>query len=807
MLKSYFKIALRNLVRFKAYSTINITGLAIGMACCILILLYVFDELSYDRFNENSDRIYRITIDGTLGEKNTFRAAVSPAPMRNTFLQEYPEVEAVTRFKSFGFPVMRYGDKVFSEEKFFWVDSTFFDVFTVEFVRGDPKTALTQPESVVLTEKMAKKYFGDEDPVGKLINSDNERDYKITGVVKEFPVNSHLHFDFLASISTYSFVEEQGWLDNDYYTYILLREGFPSEQFEAKLRGVVEKYVFPVLERFLNVSMEDLKKSGARYEYILQPLTDIHLYSNLDVEIEPNGDIAYVYIFSLIALGILLIACINFTNLSTARSSNRLKEIGVRKTLGSSRKQLVKQFLTESVLMTFIAVIISLIIIEVTLPFFRELVNKHLTFGFFTSAFSIPLLILFILLVGTIAGAYPALYLSSFNPVKVLKKKIGNSGKSPWLRSGLVVVQFAVSITLFIGTIIVYNQLNYISNKKLGFNDEQVVVVKKTDDIGRYMESFRNDLKSVSGVINASNSNIIFGEDLGNTAYRRYGTTDNHLMNIMFADYNFASVYGIEMVQGRYYSEYYGSDTSAVVMNETAAKELGVYDNPIGKLIEHPHGDGEAPDVYTVIGVMKDFHFQSLHRRVEAIIIRLYNPGRFGRNVSVKINPYNISKKLEDIEEVWHKYAGNQAFEYTFFDEEFAKVYEVEKRTEIIVSVFSVLAILIACLGLFGLAAFTTEQRTKEVGIRKILGASVPGIVFLLLKDFAKWVLISNIIAWPIAYFALSRWLEDFAYRIDVSLWTFISASIAAMLIAIFTVSYQSIKAATANPVKSLRYE
>lgn len=807
MLRNYFKIAFRNLVRFKAYSAINITGLAVGMACCILILLYVFDELSYDRFHENSDRIYRIGIDIDMGGKNAVLAAVSPAPMRNILLQEYPEVEAATRFKNFGYPVLRYGDKVFSEEKFFWVDSTFFDVFTVEFIKGNPGTALTLPLSVVLTERMAKKYFGNENPMGKLLNMDNRRDYKVTGVVKEFPENSHLHFDFLASISSYPFVEQQGWLDNDYYTYILLREGFPSIQFEAKLPGVVDKYVFPVLERFLSVPIENLKKNGARYEYVLQPLTDIHLYSNLSAEVEPNGDIAYVYIFSLIALGILLIACINFTNLATARSSNRLKEIGVRKTLGSSRKQLIKQFLTESVLMTFISVIISLIIIEITLPFFGNLVNKHLTFGLLTNAFSIPLLVLFILLVGALAGAYPALYLSSFNPVKVLKKETGRSVKNPWLRNGLVVVQFAVSITLFIGTIIVYNQLNYISNKKLGFNEEQVIVAKKTDDIGRYMESFRNDLQSLPGVINASNSNAIFGENLGKTAFRRYGTNDNQLMNIMLADHNFTSVYSIEMVQGRYYSEYYGSDTTAVVLNETAARELGISNDPIGKQIEHPHGDGETPDVFTVIGVMKDFHFQSLHQRIEPIIIRLFNAGGFGRNVSIKVSPDNISRKLEDIEEVWHKYAGNQAFEYTFFDQEFAKVYEVEKRTGIIVTVFSVLAIFIACLGLFGLAAFTTEQRTKEVGIRKILGASVQGIVFLLLKDFAKWVLISNIIAWPIAYFALNKWLEDFAYKVNISLWTFVLASVVAMLIAIFTVSYQSIKAAIANPVKSLRYE
>jgi len=806
MFKNYVKVALRNLTRFKAYSVINITGLAVGMACCILILLYVFDELSYDRFHKNSDRIYRVAITGNLGG-NDFTAAVSAPPLRNTLMNDYPEVVSATRVKNFGFPVLRYGDKVFSEERFFWVDSTFFDVFTVEFVKGNPKTALNLPESVVLTERMARKYFGNEDPIGKLINSDNRRDYKITGVVKEFPRNSHFHFDFLASLSSYAFVDQQGWLNNDQYTYFLLQDDYPVERFEEKLHKIVETYAWPVVERFLNVPAEELKKSGARYEYFLQPLTDIHLYSNLDAEVEPNGDITYVYIFSLIAAGILLIACINFTNLSTARSANRVKEVGVRKTLGSSRQQLIKQFLTESILMSFIAVVISLIIIEIALPFFGDLVDKQLSFGLFTNIYSVPLIIVFILLVGTLAGGYPAFYLSSFNPVKVLKKETGHSGKNPWLRNSLVVVQFAVSITLFIGTVIVYNQLDYISNKKLGFNKEQIVVVKKTDDIGRHMESFRNDLKSVPGVINASNSINIFGESIGNTPYKLYGTNDNHLMNIMLADHNFASVYGIEMAKGRFYSEEYRSDTLSIVMNETAAREFGILDDPIGKQIVHAHEEGEDPPVYNLVGVMKDFHYQSLHRRIEPVIIRLFNANGFGRNVSVKVSPDNIDGKLEEIKNIWHKYAGNQAFEYVFFDEEFAKLYAAEKRTSTIVTIFSVLAILIACLGLLGLAAFTTEQRTKEVGIRKILGASVPGIVILLLKDFAKCVLISNLIAWPIAYFALKRWLEDFAYRIDIEIWVFVIASLAAILIAIFTVSYQSIKAAVANPVKSLRYE
>ena len=658
---------------------------------------------------------------------------------------------------------------------------------------------------------MAKKYFGDENPVGKLLNADKRRDYKVTAVVKEFPENSHFHFDFLASLSSYGFVDQQGWLSNNCYTYFLLQKGFPPEQFKAKLHGLVEKYAYPVIERFLNVPIEDLLKSGAKYEFVLQPLSDIHLHSNLDAELEPNGDIAYVYIFSIIALGILLIACINFTNLATARSANRLKEIGVRKTLGSSRNQLIKQFLSESILMTFIAGIISLIIIEFALPYFSDLIGKHLSIDYLENAFSIPLLILFILFVGIISGAYPALYLSSFNPTKVLKKETGNSGKNPWLRNALVVVQFAVSIFLFIGTIIVYNQLDYISNKKLGFNKDQVVVVEKTDDIGiqrpHILESFINDLKSIPGVVDASNSNQIFGENFGNTPYKVYGSNDNHLVNTMFTDYDFASVYEIEMLKGRFYSKAFGSDTTALVINETAAKEFGILDDPIGKRIVHAHSNDVTPDIYNIIGVTKDFNYQSLHQKIQPMIIHLFNSGGFGRNVSVKISPSNVKKELSEISAVWHKYAGNQAFEYNFFDEDFAKAYAAEERTGVIVSVFSVLAIFIACLGLLGLAAFTTEQRTKEVGIRKILGASVPGIVALLLKDFVKWVLISNIIAWPIAYFTLNKWLEDFAYRINISLWTFVLASIIALLIAIFTVGYQSMKAATANPVKSLRYE
>jgi putative ABC transport system permease protein len=807
MLKNYLKIALRNLIKNKGYSFINIMGLAIGIACCLLILLFIQDELSYDRFHEKSDRMYRITLNGKLGD-NEFHVATTSPPLGKTLVEEYPEVEAATRINSFGFPVLRYNDNVFSEEKFYWVDSTFSQVFTVEFIKGDAFTALTEPHSVVLTEKMAEKYFGNEDPMGKLLNSDNRRDYKVTGVVKEFPQNSHWHFDFLASMSSYPFTAEPNWLNNNFITYIVLKKDFPPEQFADKLPDVVQKYVAPYVQQVMGVSMEFLRDKGAKYEYGLQPLTDIHLYSALEGELGPNSDITYIYIFAFIAAGLLLIACINFTNLATARSANRAREIGVRKTLGSNKAQLIKQFLSESLLMTFLAVIAALILIELALPSFNNLIEKQLSADYLNNYYSIPILILFILFVGLLAGGYPALYLSAFNPVKVLRKQVGKNSGKVWLRNALVVTQFAISIILFIGTIIVYNQLDFIQNKKLGFNKEQVIVVQKADDIGRFMQSFKEELKNIPGVLSVSNSNTLFGKEMGNNPYKVYGSNENKLFTVLFADDKFADTYQIEMAEGRYYSnDVFPADTLAIVMNEAAVKEFG-FDDPLGKKVTFMHGENDTNvPVFRVIGVMKDFNYQSLHQNIKPLIIRNYFPENFGRLVSVRVTPGDYEEKIKAIEAAWHKYAGNQAFEYFFFDEDFAKLYKAEQRTGVLVTVFALLAIFIACLGLLGLAAFTTEQRTKEVGIRKILGASIGGIVLLLSKDFIKWIIIANLIAWPAAYFIMNRWLEDFAYRINISIWVFIIAGAAAILIAYATVSYQALKAAVANPVNSLKYE
>ena len=819
MIKNYFKIAFRNLLKYKGYSFINILGLAIGIACCLLILLFVQDELNYDKYNEKADRIYRVAVYGHLGTSE-FNSAVSATPLAETLLRDYPEVETAVRLRSFGYPVVRYKDKVFSEERFYWADSTFFNVFTVEFIKGNPGKALVEPRNVVITESMMKKYFGDEEPIGKIINLNNKQDYKVTGVIKDFPENSHFHFDFLASLTNTNSAKRTEWLINDWYTYIVLRTGSDPEDSEKMLDEVVNKYASPEITAAIGVPYKDLLSKGNRYKFYLQPLTDIHLRSDLEHEIEPNSSIAYVYIFSVIAVATLFIACINFINLSTARSSNRSKEIGIRKTLGSNRQQLIRQFLVETVLMSFMAVFFSVFLIELLLPSFNTLIGKHIEIKYLQKFYTIPALIVLALVVGIIAGIYPAFYLSSFNPIKIFRKDTVRSSKS-WLRNSLVITQFVISIILFIGTIVVYSQLQYIQNKKLGYTKEQVVVIQKTDDIAANKESFMDELQNIPGVVSASNSHTIFGKEFGRTAYKLSGSgeNDNGFYWTMYADYNFAETYQIKMAEGRFYSKEFGSDSLGVVINEAAAKNLGIIGNAVGKEIYPIDNPGFKRQI---IGVMKDFHFESLHQSIKPFIINLYPesssgyipsnlsryvaPG-FGRYVSVRLTPGDYEKKIEAIKEVWYKFAGNQAFEYFFFDQEFAKIYRAEERTKIIASVFSGLAIFIACLGLLGLAAFTVEQRTKEVGIRKILGAKITSIIFLLLKEFIKWILVANLIAFPLAYFIMKRWLEDFAYRINIPFWSFIIGGFSALVLALITVSFLAIKAATANPVESLKYE
>jgi putative ABC transport system permease protein len=807
MFRNYLKIALRNFSKHKGFSFINIFGLAFGVACCLTIVLFVLDEISFDRYHENADQIYRVGINGYINN-TSFEGVVTCAPMAETLVREYPEVTAATRLRNFGYPVFRHEDKVFSEERVFWVDQAFFDVFTVSFIKGDRKNALAEPNTIVLTESMALKYFGDESPVGKSLNADRQRDYLITGVVEDTPRNSHFHYDFLASLSTYEDSRRPIWVSNNYHTYLVLQKGASPQVFEEKLVELVKKYVGPQIQAAAGISLEQFFESGGEWGYFIQPLTDIHLRSQYDYELEPNGDIAYVYIFSIIALGILLVACINFVNLATARSMNRAREVAIRKTVGSRRAQLIRQFLAETTLTSLFAVVLALIVVQILLPLFNNITGKELAIPYIDNAYTIPSLLGVVLFIGLLAGIYPAFFLASFDPADVLKSETVGKTKKSNLRNVLVVFQFTVSVVLIVGTFIVDKQLKYIQNMNLGFNKDQVVIVKKTDDLGNQIQTFRQELVNNARVDNASNTGSLIGQDFGNSAFKIAGETgeETHLLWTYFTDSHFVDTYQIEMAAGRYFEEGRQVDQQAVVLNESAVKDMGLVD-PIGKQIVAYGPTKEQEQSFTIIGVMKDFHFESLHFQIKPLIVLMYGPENRGRYVSVRINSEGIRETMAYLESTWRRFADNQAFEYEFFDDHFAKIYKAEERTGQIFFAFSLLAIIIASLGLFGLAAFIAEQRTKEIGIRKVLGATESKIIFLLSKQFTKWVVLSNLIAWPIAYYFMHKWLQRFAFRPGISIWSFLLASIVVLIIALFTVSYQTIKAARSDPVELLRYE
>ena len=801
------KVAIRNLKKNKGYSFINIFGLAVGIACCILILLYIQNELSYDHYNKNIDQIYRVRLSAKIGNSE-LNLATSCAPCGPTFASEIPGVVNFTRIRNYEYPLMSYKDKVFSEERFYWVDSTFFNLFTIPFIEGDPQTALTQPNSVVITESTAKKYFGNEDPMGKILNADKRVDYMVTGVIKDFPQNSSFHFDFLGSLSYYKPWNDQSWLSDNYYTYLLVKKGININELEKKIYGITKTYASPQLQKAIGLTYDQFLAGGSQFKYVLQQFSDIHLRSHLSEEIEPNGDITYIYIFSIIAFAILLIGCINFMNLSTARSSGRGKEVGIRKTLGSSQALLIKQFLSESILMSFIAMILAILLVELFLPTFNFIAGKQLALHIFGNFYTLALLIGFTLIVGLIAGIYPSFVLSSFIPVKVLRGGSKKSSSSTWLRNTLVITQFSISIILIVGTFIIKSQLDYIQNKKLGFDRDQILIIKNAGNVGKDIQSFKNDLMQNSSIIDATNSVSVPGGHFNQTSDKQDGAGSEDIKDIMFlyTDYNFVNTYKIKMKEGRFFSKNFSSDTNAVVLNEEAVKALDLK-NPIGKYIVRV---GETPEKtlkFKVIGVTGDFNFESLHHKIEPLIMNLFGHDGFGMFVTVRLAPKNVKSTIQYISSVWQKYAGDQALNYSFFNNDFAKLYASEQRTGQIFSIFSILAIFIACLGLLGLAAYTAEQRTKEIGIRKVLGATVPEIIFMLTKEFTKWVLIANMIAWPVAYYFMNKWLQDFAYRIDMSWWIFIFAGCAALAIALITISFQAIKAATANPVESLRYE
>ena len=813
MLRNYLKIAWRNLRRQRGFAFINIFGLALGLACCLLIALYVADELSYDRFNTKADRIYRLNSDIKFRD-DVLNMAVTPDPLGPTLKQNYPQVEQFVRLHQQGtWPVRRAGTtSIVREDNITFADSTLFDVFTLPLVSGDPTRALAQPNSVVISEAAAKRYFGSQNPMGQTLLFANQP-YKITALMRDIPANSHFHADFFLSMLNDDYQWGQ-WLGNNHHTYVVLKPGVDAGAFAKNLDAVVEKYVGPQLLSLTGSTLAQFRQSNNRFRFWMMPLTDIHLYSKQTIQLAPVGDIRYVYIFSAVALFILLIAGINFMNLATARSVNRAKEVGVRKVLGSEQQQLMNQFMTESVLTTALAMALAVGLVVAGLPLFNEIAAKKLTFSWLLSPVWLLVIVVVPVVVGLLAGVYPAFFLSSYRPIAVLKGKLVATASTALfsagrLRSGLVVFQFMMSVLLIIGTIVVYRQMAYIQTKNVGFNRDQVLIVNGADALGKQVETFRQAVLQLPGVVNGSVTDFLPTPSYrSNTLFFPEGQVEQQkgvLMQNWSVDYDYVKTMGMQLVQGRDFSRSFGADSSGIILNETAAKLFGGKDIIGKRIVLGNDPTSKRTQTYTVLGVVKNFNYESLREEVGALA--LFLRASTG-SVSFRLGGVgNVSALVQQIEANWKRMAPGQAFSYAFMDDNFDQMYRAEQRVGMLTLTFSVLAVLIACLGLFGLAAFTAEQRTKEIGVRKVLGASVSSIVALLSKDFLKLVLIAIVIATPLAWYAMNRWLQDFAYRIDIEWWVFALAGLLAVGIALLTVSFQSVKAALMNPVKSLRSE
>ncbi|MDB5242891.1 MAG: hypothetical protein JWP57_3516 [Spirosoma sp.] len=813
MLRNYLKIAFRNLRKQVGFTAINVFGLALGLACCLLILLYVADELSYDRYNLKADRTYRINADIRFGG-NDMKMAVTPDPLGPTLKQDYPQVEQFVRLHQRGtWLVKRAGStNNLREDDITFADSTLFDVFTLPLVSGDPKRALTQPNSVVISESAARRHFGHKNPMGQMLVFDNKQSYRVTGVMHDMPTNAHFRANFFLAMLNDDY-EWGRWLSNNHHTYIVLKPGVDAETFAKNLEAVVEKYVGPQAFAALGTTMDDFRKAGNWSRFNMIPLTDIHLHSKQTVELAPNGDIQYVYVFSAVALFILLIACINFMNLSTARSAGRAKEVGVRKVLGSERGQLMGQFMAESVLTTVLAMGLALLIVIVSLPLFNNVAAKELSLQRLVSPNWLALIVLLPVGVGLLAGSYPAFFLSSFPPISVLKgvvtsQKANRALGGVGLRSGLVVFQFMMSVVLIVGALVVYRQITFIQTKNLGFRREQVLAINDVYALGKRAETFKQEVLRLPGVVSGSISGFLPTPSGRNDAsFFPEGEIDQAKavnMQNWGVDHDYVKTLGMQIVQGRDFSRRFGSDSSAIILNETAARLFGGK-NIVGKRIStFTDSQLKTFKAYTVIGIVKNFHYESLRRNVGALGLLLTdNTG----GASFRLSSTNLPALVSQIEAKWKQVAPGQPFSYEFLEESFDKMYRAEQRVGTIALTFAMLAVLIACLGLFGLAAYMAEQRTKEIGVRKVLGATVVGIVALLSKDFLKLVLIAILIASPLAWYVMNQWLQDFAYKIDIEWWVFALAGFVVVGIALLTVSFQSVKAALMNPVRSLRAE
>lgn len=787
MLRNYIHVAVRSLLRNKSASLVKIISLSTGMICFAIISLFVYHELSYDKFHEHPEQVFRVVKDFVNDDGSKIPDATTPPALAPVIQKDIPEVAYTTRvFPNWGRKFLfQYGDKRFFEEKVYRVDSSFFNVFTFPFLKGNPQSSFKELNNVLLTETAARKYFGDDDPAGKIITTDLG-DLMVTGVLKDLPQNSHFHFDFLVSIRKIAGNLDTNWGFYNFYTYVRLHPQTDVEAFKSKLQPLYKKY-----------------RPEGQAQYYAQALTDIYLKSNLKWELSANGDYSYILILATIALFTILLAAINYINLVTAQSSKRAKEVGIRKVSGAMKNSLVVQFLFESLIMATVATVISIALVEAMLPAFSDLFNSTLSFFDPQNYFVLWIVLGVGLATGLVAGIYPAFYLSSFQPVRVLKGSLSGFSGDTFLRKGLVTFQFVVSTVLIIGTFVISSQVNFVKNKKLGFGKENILLIHNAGYLKNY-NAVLSEIRQTPGILDAGAADGILGGQNWTTSVQAKGKENGLLLNFLSTDYEFLKVMDVDFLDGRNFSRDTQADSTAVILNETAVAQLGLTkEEAIGSLING--GSEEDPFYYTVIGVIKDFHFTSFHEPIKPFGFFLIE-SRVNR-LFVKINGENLSESIAKIQRVWESLIPERPFEFTFQDEQVDKLYASEVKFQTLFSSFTYVAIIIACLGLFGLSAYTAQQRTKEIGIRKVLGASVLGVTQLLSKEFLILVLIAVAVSIPIAWYVMSEWLRNFAYHIELSVWMFIVSGIAAIMIALLTVSFQSIKAALANPVDSLRNE
>lgn len=806
MLKNYLKIALRNLFKNKVYSIINVMGLTLGFLCCMLIMLHVKDELSYDKFVPNYEQIHRVALERIYPEHVNFYSII-PHSFAEVIQEEVKGVSDAIRIFNFGAGnVITYEDTPYEEDYVAAVDSNFFNVFDFVLLEGDKETALAEPNTVVISYSASMKIFKGQSALGKTIKQ-GQAEYEITGVMEDIPENSHMKFDYLVSSTSFPFIDQDNYTSFSAHTYLKLEPNVSPKSVEEAIPALVTKYASGQIERNLGVSYADYTAAGNGYRYFLQPLKDIHLHSNLEGEIKANGNYLYVYIFISIAAFILVLACINFINLATARSADRAKEVGVRKAMGSARKQIITQFLLEAVLLTIVSLMIGIVLVSFAVPFFNNLAQKSLVFDFAAMLSSIPLLLIFGVIVGLLAGYYPAFQISKFNTISILKGKLQTS-KGNWLRNGLVVFQFGIAIVLISGTLIINDQIQFIQSTSLGFNKENVLVLQRFGNQDNH-NALKQEIENLPGVISAGKTSTMPGKGTFGVQFTKPGGGDVLTTKGFSAEADFFSTLKIEALEGRVFDEDF-NDSLSLILNKSAVKVFFGDENPLGQhLMTTNNINGEnITSELTVVGVVEDFNFESLHTVVTPLaIFNTKNPAGFTNTLAIRFENNRQNEVLGAVEEKWASLSDGLPLSYYFLDNGLAELYKNEQTSSKILGVFSILAILIACIGLFGLAAYTAFLRTKEIGVRKVLGASVGSIVFLLSINFAKLVGIAFIIAVPVAWFAMDGWLDSFAFKIDLGLTVFLVAGILTLAIALITVSYQAISAAIVNPVKSLKSE